>query len=45
MKNGIGRDFEGWIGFGSMDQEKEGRLGRRDNLSMDRGNEHDLLMG
>lgn len=22
MKKGIGRDFEGWIGFGSMEQEK-----------------------
>ena len=22
MKKGIGRDFEGWIGFGSVEQEK-----------------------
>lgn len=38
MKNGIGRNFEGWIGFGSMQQGKEGRLGRRDNLSINSGN-------
>lgn len=34
MKNGIGRNFEGWIGFGSMEQEKEDRLCRRNNLSV-----------
>lgn len=38
MKNGMGRDFEGWIGLGSMDQEKEDRLGRRKDLSMNNGN-------
>lgn len=45
MENGMRRDFEGWIGFGSMEQEKEGRLGRRNNLSMNSGNEHNLCMG
>lgn len=25
MKNGIGRDFEGWVGIGSVEQENGGR--------------------
>lgn len=45
MKNGIGRDFEGWMGVGFMEQENESRLVRRNKLSMDNGNEHNLLMG
>lgn len=24
MKNGAGRDFEGWVGVGSVEQENEG---------------------
>lgn len=38
MTNGMGRAFEGWIGLGSVDQEKEDRLGRRRDLSMNNGN-------
>lgn len=38
MKNGMRRDFEGWIGFESLEKGKEGRLGRRNNLSMNNGN-------
>lgn len=45
MKNGIGRDFEGWMGVGLTEQENEGRLVRRNKLSLDNGNKHNLLMG
>lgn len=44
MKNERGRDFEGWIGFGYVEQEKGLFLCNRNNLSMNNWNEHNLLM-
>lgn len=38
MKNGIGRDFEEWTGFGFLEQEKEERLSRRNYLGINNGN-------